>query len=156
VDQIQQLLHDIRTQPHSRRMLLTAWNPAALPEMALPPCHVLSQWTVTNGELSCLLYQRSADLGLGVPFNIASYALLTVILARITGLQPGELVHTIGDAHVYTNHIQPLAQQLQREPRAFPTLRIEGEHSDITKVEWEHVKLEGYDPYPSIKMDMAV
>lgn len=140
-----------------RRILLTAWNPAALPDMALPPCHVLAQFYVARGELSCLLYQRSADLGLGVPFNIASYALLTRMLAHTCGLRPGEFVHTMGDAHVYCTHVEGLTEQLARAPRPFPTLRLAcppGTPIDAYSV--GDFVLEGYDPHPAIKMEMAV
>ena len=124
VDQLQEVIHLLRTDPYNRRIMLSAWNPCALRKMALPPCHVLSQFYVQNGRLSCQMYQRSADMGLGVPFNIASYSLLTILLAHIVGLQPGEFVHVIGDTHVYINHEDALREQIEREPRAFPTVGI--------------------------------
>jgi thymidylate synthase len=157
VDQLQQVIHAIKHNPDSRRIIMSAWNPVALPQMALPPCHILAQFYVANGELSCQLYQRSCDMGLGVPFNIASYALLTVILARLTGLRPGDLVHTLGDAHVYLNHVEPLKEQLLRVPKRFPTLRLrEREYKDVTDFGMEDLELEGYCPDKGIKMDMAV
>merc|ERR1719495_3075100 len=124
VDQLAEVINRIKTKPNDRRIIMCAWNPADLDKMALPPCHCLVQFYVANGELSCQLYQRSADMGLGVPFNIASYALLTVMLAHVTGLRPGDFVHTLGDAHVYSNHVEALKQQLEREPRAFPKISI--------------------------------
>ncbi|XP_057374939.1 thymidylate synthase-like isoform X1 [Daphnia carinata] len=156
VDQLKNLIHTIRTNPEDRRMILTAWNPSALREMALPPCHCLAQFYVANGELSCQMYQRSADMGLGVPFNIASYSLLTYMIAHVTGLKPGEFIHTLGDAHVYSNHISALEKQLEREPRPFPTLKIARQVSDIDDFKAEDFVLEGYDPHPKIPMDMAV
>ena len=124
VDQLQEVIHLLRTDPYNRRIMLSAWNPCALRKMALPPCHVLSQFYVQNGRLSCQMYQRSADMGLGVPFNIASYSLLTILLAHIVGLEPGEFVHVIGDTHVYINHEEALREQIEREPRPFPTVGI--------------------------------
>lgn len=124
VDQLQEVIHLLRTDPTSRRILLTAWNPLALSRMALPPCHVLAQFYVANGRLSCQMYQRSADMGLGVPFNIASYSLLTILLAHITHLEPGDFIHVIGDTHVYINHEEALRQQLEREPTEFPTVSL--------------------------------
>lgn len=124
--------------------------------MALPPCHVMSQFYVANGELSCMMYQRSADMGLGVPFNIASYSLLTRLIAQVTNLKPGEFIHTIGDAHVYKNHIEALKLQLQREPTPFPVLHITPDISDIAQFKFEDFKLEGYQPHPAIEMKMAV
>ena len=156
VDQLAQVVHAIRTNPNDRRIILSAWNPAALREMALPPCHMFAQFYVANGELSCQMYQRSGDMGLGVPFNIASYALLTRMLAQVTGLAAGEFIHVIGDAHVYSNHVEPLMEQLGREPRAFPTLRIDPSVTEIDGFRFEHFTVEGYDPHPPIKMDMAV
>lgn len=156
VDQLAQCIRTLRTNPTDRRIVLTAWNPAALPEMALPPCHMFCQFFVANGELSCQMYQRSADMGLGVPFNIASYALLTVMVAKVTGLRPGELVHVLGDAHVYVNHIEPLAEQLQRVPRPFPKLFIDADVAEIDDFRFEHFRVEGYDPHKAIKMAMAV
>ncbi len=124
--------------------------------MALPPCHLLAQFYVAGGELSCAMYQRSGDMGLGVPFNIASYALLTRLLAHVCGLGAGELVHVVGDAHVYANHVEPLKEQLEREPRPFPTLTIDPAVTDIEAVRFEHLTVHGYDPHPPIKMEMAV
>ena len=156
VDQVAQVLHAIKNKPHDRRIILSAWNPADIPKMALPPCHMFAQFYVANGALSCQMYQRSADLGLGVPFNIASYALLTCIFAHLTGLKRGEFVHTIGDAHVYLNHVDALKEQLKRTPRPFPTLKIDPAVDSIEGCTFEHFTIEGYDPYPKIKMDMAV
>lgn len=158
VDQVRQIVETLRTNPNDRRMILTAWNPSALPDMALPPCHLLAQFFVdtATSELSCMLYQRSCDMGLGVPFNIASYALLTCLIAKATGLKPGELVHTLGDAHVYLNHIEPLQQQLARCPRAFPRLVFHKEHDYLEDYEAADMEVVDYDPYPTIKMDMAV
>jgi thymidylate synthase len=156
VDQLADVVHQIRTDPDSRRILLSAWNPAALPDMALPPCHVLAQWYVQGGELSCMMTQRSADVGLGVPFNIASYALLTVMLAAVTGLTPGDFVHSIGDAHVYANHVEPLLTQLANEPRPFPVLSLARAVADIDDFTPADFVLDGYDPHPKIAMEMAV
>ncbi|XP_046635299.1 thymidylate synthase-like isoform X3 [Daphnia pulicaria] len=157
VDQLKNLISTIRTNPDDRRMILTAWNPSALPLMALPPCHCLAQFYVANGELSCQMYQRSADMGLGVPFNIASYSLLTCMIAHVTGLnKPGEFIHTLGDAHVYNNHISALEKQLERQPRPFPTLKIVRKVSDIDDFKADDFVLEGYDPHPKIPMDMSV
>lgn len=158
VDQLADVVRTLRQNPDSRRIIMSAWNPADLGKMALPPCHVLSQFYVSDGELSCLLYQRSADMGLGVPFNIASYALLTCMLARVTNLRPGDLVHCIGDAHVYSNHVGPLAEQLRRVPRAFPTLKI-SPREDIKEIDdfrSEDFEIEGYNPLGAIQMKMAV
>ena len=156
VDQLADVVHRLRTNPNDRRIILTAWNPAALREMALPPCHLLAQFFVADGELSCQMYQRSGDMGLGVPFNIASYALLTRLLAQVAGLRAGEFVHVIGDAHVYSNHVEPLMEQLGREPRPFPTLTIDPSVKEIDDFRFEHFAIAGYDPHPPIKMDMAV
>ena len=158
VDQLQTVIDQIRRDPDSRRIIMSAWNPPDLPKMALPPCHVLSQFYVQDGELSCQLYQRSADMGLGVPFNIASYALLTCMLAEVCGLKPGDFVHTIGDAHVYKNHVDALKIQIAREPRPLPTLSIKrlGEIKEIDEFKFEDFELIGYKPHPSIKMKMAV
>jgi len=156
VDQLADVVHRLRTNPNDRRIILTAWNPAALREMALPPCHLLAQFYVADGELSCQMYQRSGDMGLGVPFNIASYALLTRLLAQVAGLRAGEFVHVIGDAHVYSTHVEPLMEQLGREPRPFPTLTIDPSVKDIDGFRFEHFTVAGYDPHPPIKMDMAV
>lgn len=135
---------------------MTAWNPCQIAEMALPPCHCMCQFYVANGELSCQLYQRAGDMGLGVPFNIASYALLTYMIAHVTGLHPGEFVHTLGDTHVYLNHVEPLREQLQRKPRPFPKLTIRNDVRDIDNFKFEDFELVGYDPHPPIKMQMAV
>ena len=156
VDQLAAVIHTLKTNPTDRRMVISAWNPAALKDMALPPCHMFCQFYVANGELSCQMYQRSADMGLGVPFNVASYSLLTRMLAQVCGLKAGEFVHVIGDAHVYLNHVEPLQKQLEREPRPFPTLRIDPSVKDIDDFRYEHFTLEGYKPWPSIKMQMAV
>ncbi|PVD33796.1 hypothetical protein C0Q70_05057 [Pomacea canaliculata] len=155
-DQLAQVIDLIRNQPDSRRIIMCAWNPPDVPIMALPPCHCLTQFCVLNGELSCQLYQRSADMGLGVPFNIASYSLLTLMIAHITGLKPGDFVHTIGDAHVYVNHIEPLKKQLGRKPRPLPTVNIRRKVEKIEDFTYEDFVLEGYNPYPKIKMEMAV
>ena len=156
VDQLAQVVHTIKTNPTDRRIVLTAWNPAALSEMALPPCHMFAQFFVADGELSCQMYQRSADMGLGVPFNIASYALLTRMIAQVTGLRAGEFVHVIGDAHVYLNHVDALWTQLEREPRPFPKLVITGDASDIDSFSYEQFEVQDYKPHKSIKMEMAV
>jgi thymidylate synthase len=150
------VIETVKKNPEDRRIILSAWNPAALSEMALPPCHMFAQFYVANNELSCAMYQRSGDMGLGVPFNIASYALLTRLIAHVCGLGAGELVHVIGDAHVYANHVGPLQEQLARTPRPFPTLKIDASIRDIEAIKFEHLTVEGYDPYPAIKMDMAV
>ncbi|GAB0097172.1 Thymidylate synthase [Sergentomyia squamirostris] len=156
VDQLQEVIQRIREKPTDRRIIMSAWNPVDLPEMALPPCHCLVQFYVANGELSCQMYQRSADMGLGVPFNIASYALLTRMIAHITDLKPGDFVHTLGDAHVYLNHIEPLRVQLKRTPKTFPTLRITRPLSRIEDFTFDDLILENYNPHPKISMEMAV
>ncbi|XP_025787041.1 thymidylate synthase isoform X3 [Puma concolor] len=156
VDQLQKVIDTIKTNPNDRRIILCGWNPKDLPLMALPPCHALCQFYVVNGELSCQLYQRSGDMGLGVPFNIASYSLLTYMIAHITGLKPGDFIHTLGDAHIYLNHIEPLKMQLQREPRPFPKLRILRKVETIDDFKAEDFQIEGYNPHPTIKMEMAV
>lgn len=156
VDQLKECIHKIKTNPTDRRIIISAWNPAAIPQMALPPCHMFCQFFVANGELSCLMYQRSCDMGLGVPFNIASYSLLTCLLAHCCDLKPGEFIHSLGDYHVYQNHIDALKEQLQREPRPFPRLYIDTDIKDIDQIGMGHLRLEGYDPYPPIKMDMSV
>ena len=156
LDQITALLDGLRTNPNSRRHIVSAWNPALVDEMALPPCHCLFQFYVANGKLSCQLYQRSADTFLGVPFNIASYALLTHMVAQVTGLDVGDFVHTLGDAHLYSNHFEQARMQLTREPRVLPTLRI---NPDVTRIEdfvFEDFAFEGYDPHPTIKAPIAV
>lgn len=158
VDQIKTIVETLKTNPNDRRLLFTAWNPCALHKMALPPCHLLGQFYVNTQtkELSCMLYQRSCDMGLGVPFNIASYALLTILIAKATGLRPGELVHTLGDAHVYSNHVEALKEQLQRVPRAFPVLVFKKEREFLEDYESTDMEVVDYVPYPPIKMEMAV
>ncbi|XP_067887811.1 thymidylate synthase [Heterodontus francisci] len=156
VDQLQNVIDTIKNNPEDRRIIMCAWNPKDLPQMALPPCHALCQFYVVNGELSCQLYQRSGDMGLGVPFNIASYSLLTYMIAHVTGLKPGDFVHTLGDAHIYKNHIEALKIQLHREPRPFPKLKILRNVENINDFKPEDFKLEGYDPHPTIKMEMAL
>ncbi|WAR02731.1 TYSY-like protein [Mya arenaria] len=156
VDQLMDVIDKIRNNPDDRRIIMSAWNPIDLKKMALPPCHAFVQFFVANGELSCQLYQRSADMGLGVPFNIASYSLLTYMIAHITGLKPGDFVHTLGDAHVYVNHIDALKEQLQREPRPYPKLVIKRNVTDIDDFKMEDFEIVDYKPYPTIKMDMAV
>lgn len=158
VDQLAELIHKIRTNPTDRRLVLTAWNPLALPEMALPPCHMFCQFyvDVAAGELSCQMYQRSCDLGLGVPFNIASYALLTMMVAQVTGLKPGEFVHVLGDAHVYANHVDPLKEQLRHHPKHLPTLKINEAVTDIDGFKFEDFQLVGYTCHRKIDMKMAV
>ena len=156
IDQIRDVVAQIRAKPDSRRHVVTAWNPADVDRMALPPCHALFQFYVANGRLSCQLYQRSADLFLGVPFNIASYALLTLMVAQATGLAPGDFVHTLGDAHLYSNHVEQAREQLSRAPRAFPRLRLNPDVKDLFAFRYEDFALEGYDPYPAIKAPIAV
>jgi thymidylate synthase len=156
IDQIGQLVAQIRSNPDSRRLIVSAWNPADVERMALPPCHCLFQFYVAEGRLSCQLYQRSADIFLGVPFNIASYALLTMMLAQVTGLAPGEFVHTFGDAHLYSNHLQQCDLQLEREPRALPKMRINPQVKDIFGFQFEDFELVDYDPHPHIKAPVAV
>ncbi|GBG32822.1 Bifunctional dihydrofolate reductase-thymidylate synthase [Hondaea fermentalgiana] len=156
VDQLAQLVHTIKTNPNDRRMILSAWNPAAFHLMALPPCHMFAQFYVSKGELSCQMYQRSGDIGLGVPFNIASYALLTHLLAKCTGLRAGEFIHVIGDCHIYKNHVEPLKEQLLRDPRPFPTLKINTDNTDIDGFKYEDLELVGYKPHKTIKMEMSV
>ena len=156
IDQISNLVDLIRNNPDSRRMLVCAWNPGEIDKMALPPCHCLFQFYVAEGKLSCQLYQRSADVFLGVPFNIASYALLTMMLAQVCGLKPGEFVHTFGDVHIYKNHFEQVELQLSREPRALPTMKINPDVKSIFDFRYEDFTLEGYDPYPAIKAPVAV
>lgn len=156
VDQLADVIHRIKTNPNDRRIILCAWNPKDLPQMALPPCHAFVQFYVANGELSCQLYQRSADMGLGVPFNIASYAMLTHMIAHVTGLKAGDFVHTMGDAHVYLNHIEPLQEQLSREPRPFPKLNINRKVDTIDDFKFEDFQVQDYNPHPKIAMAMAV
>jgi len=156
-DQITMLVNQLRNSPNSRRMIVTGWNPFDADQVALPPCHTLFQFYVANGELSCQLYQRSADVFLGVPFNIASYALLTTLLAHVAGLKPGEFVHTFGDVHIYRNHFEQVELQLKREPRPSPLVSlVPGTPQDIDLITPDHVLLEGYDPHPAIKAEVAV
>ena len=156
IDQISKLIDTIKHNPNSRRMLVSAWNVAEVDSMALPPCHCLFQFYVANGKLSCQLYQRSADTFLGVPFNIASYALLTMMIAQVCGLEPGEFIHTTGDTHLYLNHLEQAALQLSREPRPLPRMIINPEVKDIFSFNYEDFTLEGYDPWPAIKAPVAV
>ncbi len=156
VDQISQLVHQIKTNPDSRRHMVSAWNVGEIDKMALPPCHILFQFYVANGKLSCQLYQRSADIFLGVPFNIASYALFTMMVAQVCDLQPGEFIHTFGDAHLYSNHLEQARLQLTREPRNLPTLTINPEVKDIFGFRFEDFTLSDYDPHPHIKAQVAV
>ncbi|EDV29515.1 uncharacterized protein TRIADDRAFT_18453 [Trichoplax adhaerens] len=156
VDQLAEVIHKIKTSPNDRRIILSAWNPPDLPEMALPPCHAFVQFYVCDGRLSCQLYQRSGDMGLGVPFNIASYSLLTHMIAHICDLEAEDFVHTIGDAHVYLNHFDALQEQLMREPKKFPKLNFKRKISDIDDFKYEDFELQDYQFHPTIKMDMAV
>lgn len=156
IDQLANVIEAIKHNPDSRRLVVSAWNPADLPEMALSPCHCLFQFYVANGYLSCQLYQRSADLFIGVPFNIASYALLTHIIAQVCGLLPGRFVHTFGDAHIYKNHLEQVDTQLKREPRSLPTIQISQEISSIDDFDVQHFSLSGYHPHPHIKAPVAV
>lgn len=155
-DQIANLLKQLRERPSSRRLIVTGWNPREADQVELPPCHTLFQFYVQDGELSCQMYQRSADIFLGVPFNIASYALLTVMIAHVTGLKPGEFVHTLGDAHLYSNHLAQAREQLTRQPRPAPRLLVNPEARDLFAFRYEDFKLEGYDPHPHIKAEVAV
>jgi thymidylate synthase len=156
IDQITTVVDQIKTNPDSRRLIVSAWNPADVDKQALPPCHTLFQFYVLNGKLSCQLYQRSGDVLLGVPFNIASYALLTIMMAQVTGLKPGEFVHTFGDVHIYLNHLEQARLQLSREPRALPTMKLNPEVHSIFDFAYEDFVLEGYDPHPLIKAVVAV
>ena len=156
VDQIAQLIHDIQHNPDSRRLIVSAWNVGEIDRMALPPCHVMFQFYVNDGQLSCQLYQRSADVFLGVPFNIASYALLLMMVAQVTGLEPRYFIHTLGDAHLYNNHLEQARLQLTREPRPLPVMRINPEVKSIFDFHYEDFTLEGYDPHPHIKADVSV
>ena len=156
IDQISGLLEQIKTNPDSRRLIVSAWNPALVDEMALPPCHALFQFYVVNGKLSCQLYQRSADIFLGVPFNIASYALLTMMIAQVCNLQVGEFIHTFGDAHLYSNHFEQAKLQLSRTPRKLPVMKINPEVTDLFAFQFEDFELTGYDPDPHIKAPVAV
>jgi len=156
IDQIAQLVEQLRRNPDSRRLLVSAWNVADIDKMALPPCHVMFQFYVANGKLSCQLYQRSADIFLGVPFNIASYALLTLMLAQVSGLQPGEFVHTFGDSHLYLNHLEQAQTQLSRTPRPLPQMRLNPARTSIETFEYDDFELMNYDPHPAIKAPIAV
>ncbi len=156
IDQINQVLEQIRKNPDSRRMIVSAWNVADLDKMALMPCHAFFQFYVAGGKLSCQLYQRSADLFLGVPFNIASYALLTMMIAQVCGLQPGDFVHTFGDTHLYLNHLDQTREQLSRQPRQLPAMRINPGVKNLFDFKYEDFTLEGYDPHPAIKAPIAV
>lgn len=169
VDQLAELVHNLKTNPDSRRHVLSAWNPTVLPDpskspvenaeaglQALPPCHCLFQFYVADGKLSCQLYQRSADIFLGVPFNIASYALLTMMLAQVCGYQPGDFVHTLGDAHLYSNHLEQAALQLTRQPYPLPTMHLDASVTDIEAFRFEHFQLEGYTSHPHIKAQVSV
>lgn len=156
IDQISEVVETLKTNPDSRRIIVSAWNPADIPDMALAPCHCLFQFYVAEGRLSCQLYQRSADVFLGVPFNIASYALLTMMMAQVTGLEPGEFVHTFGDAHLYVNHLEQADLQLSRTPRPLPTMWINPEVTDLFAFRPEDFRLDGYDPWPHIPAKVAV
>jgi thymidylate synthase len=156
IDQIRQLLDNLRARPDSRRHLVSAWNPADVDKMALPPCHALFQFYVAEGRLSCQMYQRSADLFLGVPFNIASYALLTLMVAQVTDLRPGEFVLTLGDAHLYLNHLAQAREQLSRAPKPFPRMRLNAAARDLFAFRYEDFTLEAYDPHPAIRAPIAV
>ena len=156
IDQISEVLKQIKTNPDSRRIIVSAWNVADIPKMALAPCHAFFQFYVADGKLSCQLYQRSADIFLGVPFNIASYALLTMMVAQVCDLQPGDFVHTLGDAHLYLNHLDQTHEQLSREPRSLPTMRLNPDVKNILDFKFEDFTLENYDPHPGIKAPIAV
>jgi len=156
IDQISDVVEQIRTNPNSRRLVVSAWNPADLPEMALPPCHCLFQFYVADGRLSCQLYQRSADIFLGVPFNIASYALLTHMVAQVTGLEAGEFIHTFGDAHLYENHVEQAELQLSRPIRPLPTLHLDPAVDDLFAFRYEHIRVDNYDPHPLIRAEVSV
>jgi thymidylate synthase len=156
IDQIAEALSLIKNSPDSRRILVNAWNVGEIKQMALMPCHTMFQFYVANGKLSCQLYQRSADLFLGVPFNIASYALLTLMMAQVCGLQPGDFVHTFGDAHIYSNHMDQVQLQLSREPRPYPTMKLNPDVKDLFDFKFEDFTLEGYDPHPGIKAPVAI
>jgi thymidylate synthase len=156
IDQIRDVVETLKTNPDSRRIIVSAWNPADIPDMALAPCHCLFQFFVADGKLSCQLYQRSADVFLGVPFNIASYAALTLMIAQVAGLKPGDFVHTFGDAHLYLNHLDQADEQLRRTPRALPRMHIDPSAKSIFKFKYDDFKLAGYDPHPHIAAPVAV
>ncbi len=156
IDQIQNLINDIRNNPDSRRLIVSAWNPAEVAKMALPPCHALFQFCVEGDRLSCQLYQRSADVFLGVPFNIASYALLVHLIAQATGLRPGFFIHTFGDVHLYLNHIDQADEQLSRSPRKLPVLKLNPDIKDVFAFNYDHIQLMDYDPWPAIKAPISV
>lgn len=163
VDQLQDVIWKLKNNPYDRRIIMSAWNPPDFPQMALPPCHVFSQFYVNfpkdptkKPRLSCLLYQRSCDMGLGVPFNIASYALLTIMIAHVTDMEPGEFIHTMGDAHVYRDHVDALKEQIKREPRPFPTLKIKRKVNSIDDFKFEDFEICDYNPHPRIQMKMSV
>jgi len=156
IDQMANVMAEIRRNPDSRRLVVSAWNPVDIPHMALAPCHALFQFYVANGRLSCQLYQRSADIFLGVPFNIASYALLTLMMAQVTGLRPGEFVHTLGDAHLYLNHLEQADEQLKRSPRPLPVMKLNPAVRDLFAFRYEDFELREYDPWPAIKAPIAV
>ena len=156
VDQLENLIQQIKTNPNSRRLIISAWNPCEVDKMALPPCHSFMLFYVLNGKLSCQLYQRSADVFLGVPFNIASYSLFTMMIAQVCGLKPGEFVHTMGDAHIYSNHVEQIKLQLSREPKKLPTMKINPNVKSIYDFKIEDFELEGYEPWPRIKGEVAV
>jgi thymidylate synthase len=156
IDQISAVVSSLKNNPDSRRHIISAWNVGEIENMALPPCHILFQFYVSDGRLSCQLYQRSADIFLGVPFNIASYSLLTLMMARVTGYQPGEFIHTLGDAHIYLNHIDQVKLQLTREPRTLPEMKLNPGVNDILAFRYEDFTLTGYDPYPVIKAEISV
>lgn len=156
IDQIEKLISDLKTNPDSRRLIVSAWNVAEIENMKLPPCHCFFQFYVANNKLSCQLYQRSADIFLGVPFNIASYALLTLMIAQVVNLKPGEFVHTLGDAHIYSNHFDQVNEQLKRQPKELPTMHINSNVKNIFDFKFEDFKLSDYDPYPLIKAPVAI
>lgn len=156
IDQITLLIEQIKKNPNSRRLLVSAWNPAEIEKMALPPCHIMFQFYVNDGKLSCQLYQRSADVFLGVPFNIASYALLTMMVAQVCDLKPGEFIHTLGDAHLYLNHLEQTKLQLSRSPKPLPTMQINPEKKDIFSFVFEDFQLQDYEPHPHIKAEVSV
>src|SRR6476661_3416156 len=156
IDQIKQVIDQIKNNPDSRRIIVSAWNVAEIEHMALPPCHAFFQFYVADGKLSCQLYQRSADISLGVPFNIASYALLTMMVAQVCGLQAGDFIHTFGDAHLYNNHLEQTQLQLSRDPRPLPTMKLNPEIKDLFAFKYENFQLENYDPHPGIKAPVAV